>query len=161
MDGTAAAGETEQERPRLRVIEILRQYVDEFAWRYRRQAVPQVQSVLGKIALCRTAVLKGHKYRCPQCHHEIPVYNSCADRSCPQCSGARRADWLDKTAELLLPGVDYFQTVFTLPDVISHLAISYRREICDLLFRAAAEVLQKVLRDEQGLNAAALMVLHT
>jgi hypothetical protein len=51
--------------------------------------------------------------------------------------------------------------VFTLPDVVSDLAISYRRAICDLLFRAAAEVLQKVLRDEQGFNPAALMVLHT
>ena len=30
--------------------------------------------------------------------------------------GARRADWLDKTSELLLPKVNYFQVVFTLPD---------------------------------------------
>ena len=33
------------------------------------------------------------------------MYNSCTDRHCPLCCGARRATWLDKTRTLLLPGV--------------------------------------------------------
>ncbi len=45
------------------------------------------------------------------------------DRHCSQCSGARRADWLDKAAGLLLPGVTYFQVVFTLPDKLSSLIL--------------------------------------
>jgi len=68
---------------------------------------------------------------------------------------------LDKTAGLLLPGVDYFQVVFTLPDVVSHLALSHRREMFDLLFRTAWEALRDVVQEEQGFRPAAVMVLHT
>jgi hypothetical protein len=60
------------------------------------------------------------------------------DHRHPQCGGARRADWLDKTSQLLLPKVNYFQVVFTLPYVLKYLArymtggpISDRRIISD------------------------------
>jgi len=102
--------------PSLRVIDLLRQYTPAYLQQYGRQAETQVQSVLAKLALCRTAVLGGHTYECPQCQHRCQVYNSCIDRHCPQCSGGRRADWLAKTSELLLPNLDYFQVVFTLPE---------------------------------------------
>ena len=39
------------------------------------------------------------------------VYNSCGDRICPQCSGARRSAWLDKTTKLIEREVTYFQVV--------------------------------------------------
>ena len=129
--------------------------------RHRRQAVPQVQSVLAKLALCRTAALGGRTWECPQCQHRCQLYNSCTDRHCPQCSGAKRADWLDKTAGLLLPGVDYFQVVFTLPDELSRLALAQRREIFNLLFRTAWASLREVLQEELQIDPAALMVLHT
>ncbi len=38
------------------------------------------------------------------------------DRHCPQCRGARRADWVDQTAQLVRGGIEYFQVVFTIPD---------------------------------------------
>lgn len=40
------------------------------------------------------------------CQHRADVYNSCLDRLCPLCRGGRRATWLDKTAELLLPKIE-------------------------------------------------------
>jgi len=89
------------------------------------------------------------------------VYNSCGDRHCPQCSGARRADWLSSTAALLLPGIKYFQVVFTIPDRLSSLALGNRRAIYDLLFHSAWESLRDVIAEEQGFEAAAAMVLHT
>ena len=117
--------------------------------------------MLAKLSLCRTKALGGHTYECPRCQHQCQVYNSCTDRHCPQCSGARRADWLDKTAELLLPGVDYFQVVFTLPDLLSSLALGHRSEIFDLLFHTAWKSLRDVMRQELQIEPAALMVLHT
>jgi hypothetical protein len=143
------------------VIDLLRQYTPEFVERFGGQAVPHVQSVLAKLALCRTAALGGHVYECPQCHARCPVYNSCLDRHCPLCRGGRRADWLDKTAELRLPGIDYFQVVFTLPDDLSALMLGHRRATYRLLFHAAWEALREVLRAELGCEPAALMVLHT
>jgi hypothetical protein len=125
------------------------------------QAVPQVQKVLAKLALCRTSALGGHTYECPQCQHRCQVYNSCLDRHCPLCGGGRRADWLDKTSELLLPNIDYFQVVFTLPDDLWPLMLGNRRPTYRLLFHAAWEALQEVLREELGCEPAALMVLHT
>jgi len=123
--------------------------------------VPQIQSVLAKLALCRTAALGGHVRECPRCQHRCPVYNSCLDRHCPQCSGGRRADWLAKTAELLLPKIDYFQVIFTLPEPLWPLMLGNRRATYRLLFRAAWEALQEVLREELGCEPAALLALHT
>ena len=88
-------------------------------------------------------------------------YNSCTDRHCPQCSGARRGDWLDKAAELLLPGVTYFQVVFTLPDKLSSLILGNRAPLYRVLMHAAWESLRESIESELGMQAAGLMVLHT
>jgi predicted RNA-binding Zn-ribbon protein involved in translation (DUF1610 family) len=117
-------------------------------------------NVLSRILLCRTATLKGHVYECPSCHSRLNVYNSCVDRHCPQCGGARRADWLDKTSQLLLPKVNYFQVVFTLPDdQLSGLILGNRRALYDLLFHAAWRALDEVLRDTGQFQPAAQFVL--
>ena len=120
----------------------------------------QVISVLSRILLCRSATLKGHIYKCPGCQDEKNVYNSCTDRHCPQCGGAKRADGLDKTRELILPKVNYFQVVFTLPDKLSGLILGNRKELYDLLFHSAWGALDKKLREQQ-FKPAAHLVLHT
>jgi hypothetical protein len=89
------------------------------------------------------------------------IPNSCGDRHCPQCRGARRAAWVDSATKKIVPGVDYYQVVFTLPDRLSWLALGNRRKIFNLLFHAAWKSLKKVLEDEQAYEAAASMVLHT
>ena len=91
----------------------------------------------------------------------MPVYNSCTDRHCPQCRGARRADWVDHTAQLLRAGTEYFQVVFTIPDKLSSLVLGNRRALYRLLFRSAASALQRSIGDECGMQAASTMVLHT
>jgi hypothetical protein len=143
------------------VATLLRRYTAEYVARHRSQAVPQVQSTLAKLSLCRTAALGGRRYRCGSCENECTVYNSCGDRHCPQCSGAKRADWLTSTAALLRPGLDYFQVVFTIPEQLSALTLGNRRAMYDLLFDAAWQSLRKVIGEEQGFEAAAAMVLHT
>ena len=75
--------------------------------RFPQQAVPQVQSTLAKLSLCRTAALNSRRYRCSDCAQECIVYNSCGDRHCPICSGAKRADWIDSSSQLILDGIDY------------------------------------------------------
>ena len=117
--------------------------------------------MLAKILLCRTPTLRGHVYECPECYGRCNVYNSCTDRHCPLCSGARRATWLDKTRTLLLPGVSYFQVVFTLPDKLAPLILGNRKPLYDLLFRSAWRSLEVTLRTEGQFQPAAVMVLHT
>ncbi|MFO7906001.1 MAG: transposase zinc-binding domain-containing protein [Pirellulaceae bacterium] len=140
-------------------MDVLRSYTPSLLKRVR--LAYQAKNVLSRILLCRTATLKGRRYKCPECHSECNVYNSCVDRHCPQCGGARRADWLEKTEQLILPEINYFQVVFTLPDQLSGLILGNRGLLYDLLFRAAWRALDETLRDIGQFQPAAQLVLHT
>lgn len=128
----------------------------------RSQAATHVRSTLAKLSLCRTAALGEHLYQCESCERRVIVYNSCGDRHCPQCAGAKRRDWLDSSAQLLLlPGVLFYQVVFTIPDHLSALTLGNRQVMFDLLFRSAWRALRQVIENEQEFEAAAAMMLHT
>lgn len=75
--------------------------------------------------------------------------------------GVRRADWVNKTANLLHPAVTYFQVVFTVPDKLSSLVLGNRRPLYKLLFHASWRALRARVRNECRMDAAATMVLHT
>ena len=68
---------------------------------------------------------------------------------------------MDKVAEFILPGVNYFQVVFTLPDRLSGLILGNRRELYTLLFHSAWNSLDTLLRRTGKFLPAAQMVLHT
>lgn len=89
------------------------------------------------------------------------MYNSCGDRHCPQCGGARRAEWSGKASEVILPGVPYFQVVFTLPDKLSPLILGNRASLYNLLFQSAWRALKTQVLRTGKFHPAALMVLHT
>ena len=139
---------------------MIKRYTPNYVARYRPQIAAQVSSTLARIGFCRTAAMGGRTYECQQCQTKVSLYNSCADRHCPQCSGARRGDWLDKAAELLLPGVTYFQVVFTLPDKLSPLMLGNRAVLYRVLMQTAYQSLQERIAAELGRQSAALLVLH-
>jgi hypothetical protein len=143
------------------VAEILKEHAAAFVAHHPRQAAPQVQSTLAKLALCRTAALGGRTLCCPSCDHRRVVYHSCGDRHCPQCRGARRAAWVESMRPLLLSGVMYFQVVFTLPPALASLALGHRREMYHLLLQAAWRALAETIEAQCGFEPAALLVLHT
>lgn len=145
----------------LTVADLLKHYTPDFIGRYRPQLASHVESTLARIGFCRTAPLGGRTYGCEECGSRVSIYNSCTDRHCPRCSGARRSDWLDKASELLLEGVTYFQAVFTVPEKLSALMLGNRRELYRVLMHAAYQSLSESLRTERGMQPAALLVLHT
>ena len=100
-------------------------------------------------------------YQCDGCEQLSVVYNSCGDRHCPQCRGAKRSQWTDRASQLLLEDVDYYQVVFTLPDTLSRMALANRMAMADLLCQSAWKSLAKTIRKEQGYDPAVMMVLHT
>ena len=120
-----------------------------------------VQSTLAKLSLCRSSALGGRWYRCDDCERITKLHNSCGDRHCPCCSGGKRRDFSQRASKLLLDGVDYYQVVFTLPEVLSALALGNRQEIAEVLFTSAWKAMKKTITQEQGFDPAALMVLHT
>jgi len=117
---------------------------------------------LRAVAICRTADLGGHIDRCSHCGHEVISYNSCRNRHCPKCQSLAKASWLDaRKAELL--NVDYFHLVFTLPKVLNQIALQNKKEVYNILFKAASKTLLTIAGDSKhlGVQTGFMAVLHT
>jgi hypothetical protein len=145
----------------LTVHALIKRFTPAFIAKHREHTSAQVESTLARLDFCRTAPMGGRTFTCKTCEAQVSMFNSCGDRHCPQCSGARRGDWLEKAAKLLLPDITYFQVVFTLPDKLSSLILGNRRSLYSVLMRAAADALEQVIASECGMQSAALIVLHT
>ncbi len=151
------------EGPPLEVADLVRAAGQGFLVHSRKWLCGQHLKVSSAIARCRTAALGGHRLRCDGCDHELPiVYNSCLDRHCPKCQAGTRKRWLEARHKELLP-VRYLHVVFTLPRVLSQLALQNKAAIYSLLLRASAQTLLKVARDPKHLGAEIgfLSILHT
>ena len=149
-------------RPTLEVADVVRQYGAAYLARYGATVSPEQHRALRAIAVCRTAALGGHATQCDQCGHLEITYNSCSNRHCPKCPGRAQAAWLAaREAELL--DVPYVHAVFTLPHLLSPLALQNPRVMYTFLFQAVAETLLTVARDPHHLGAdiGFLAVLHT
>lgn len=129
--------------------------------KYGDRVCPHVQSALLRMHFCRSSDLGKRTYRCDPCDYETTILNSCGDRNCPQCSGAKRRNWLESTLSLTVPQATYFQVVFTLPEQLSSLALGNRTEIYNLLFETAWESLRTKIEKDLGIQASGLAVLHT
>jgi hypothetical protein len=147
-------------RPRLEAAEVFRSCQDEYFATHSASA--QQRRAFRNIVACRTAALGGHVNRCDRCAHEEVSYNSCRDRHCPKCQARRQADWCEARGRDLLD-VPYFHLVFTLPNQLAPLALQNQRVLYNLLFRAAAETLLTLARDQKHLGAhiGFLAILHT
>jgi hypothetical protein len=140
------------------VIDALRRFAP--AYLQQRRIAASTASTLESLLGCRTAALGGHRYECEDCGFTAVLYNSCGNRHCPQCQGARRRRWVDAQQRLLLP-VPHFQVVFTLPAELRPIAYRFPREVYDLLFQAAQQTLQTLAATKWRAKPAILVVLHT
>ena len=114
------------------------------------------------ISQCGTAALGAHTDRCECGHVERIAYNSCRHRSCPQCRGGRRAEWLSSLNQHLLP-CDHAHVIFTVPADLNGWWRFNRVTFAELLMRAARESLRDLLADPRYLGAmpGIISVLHT
>jgi hypothetical protein len=149
-------------RPPLEVADVVRACRAAFLARRGATLSAVQRRALVDVASCRTAALGGHVHRCGACGHEAIAYNSCRNRHCPKCQGARTAAWLQREASLLLP-VDYYHVVFTLPPAVAQLVWQNRRWGYTALFRAAQQTLRQVAANPKHLGAQVglVAVLHT
>lgn len=123
---------------------------------------PARQRVMRAIQACRTSQLGGHVESCDSCDYQRIAYNSCRNRHCPRCQGARQAQWLEDRAEDLLP-VEYFHVVFTVPEEIAAIALQNKRVVYGILFAASSATLRTIAADVRHLGAEIgfVSVLHT
>ena len=120
---------------------------------------PHVGQVLSRIRDCRTEAMGGREVACPKCGHVHTEWNSCRDRHCPVCQGARRGLWLEDRRGELLP-VHYMHVVFTLPDVLNPWVLGNRKEGFAALFHAAWDTLD-AFAARQGIQLGMTALLHT
>jgi hypothetical protein len=128
-----------------------------------RQAQPLPRSqlkVMRAIESCRTAALGGHLQQCDSCGYQQPAYNSCRNRHCPKCGSLAKAQWLEDRKADLLP-VGYFHLVFTLPHELNPLALSNKKVLCDILFKAVSQTLLEFGRTHLHGSLGFICVLHT
>ena len=151
------------QRPPLEVADLVHAAGQGFLVRSRGWLRGQHVKVLSAIARCRTAALGGHRVKCDDCDYEPAIsYNSCRDRHCPKCQANTRKRWLDARRSELLP-VRYLHVVFTLPRLLSQLALQNKKVLYSLLLRTSAETLLQVARDPRHLGAEIgfFSILHT
>jgi predicted RNA-binding Zn-ribbon protein involved in translation (DUF1610 family) len=65
------------------VADIFRQYGPAYRAKYAKRIPPIHLAVMQAIEDCRTPVLGGHIYHCPDCDETIYRYHSCRNRHCP------------------------------------------------------------------------------
>jgi len=121
--------------------------------KYGKNILPSHRRVMWDVLACRTEVMDGHVYRCPQCLQDRYVYHSCKNRHCPKCQNDQADLWLAKQQRLLLP-VTYFMVTFTLPAEFRSVVRSHQKDLYNLMFRASSAALQKLAQDPRHIGGA-------
>ena len=142
------------------VCSIIRRFYP--AYRRGRRLRADVLRAASRIMDCRTSRMGAHVERC-DCGHLCHVqYNSCRHRSCPQCQGGKRAEWLQKVTSQLLP-CEHAHIIFTVPEPLNVFWQFNRAAFAELLFQASRRTIETLLADPAHLGAkpGIISVLHT
>lgn len=139
---------------------LLREHLSGFL---KNHKIPVYQHrALQKVLCCRTAVLGGHIQRCSAGHLNGVWYNSCKNRTCPQCQSLPGEQWL-LNAQSVLINCSHHHIVFTLPSEL-HCLWKYNRQLLsDILFSAVNETLKVFSNDQRYLGAkpGIMLAQHT
>lgn len=111
---------------------------------------------------CQSDELGHEAWLCRDDYYVLRQPHSCRHRSCPLCNGSQKREWLEKIKNKLLP-CDHYHVIFTLPHELNEIWHHNRRWCSDKLFRATAETLRELLKDERylGGEVGLLSSLHT
>lgn len=144
------------------IAEVFRKYGPDYLDRFSDRMLPSHLSSLEKLVECRTESLGGHLFVCLDCGVLRYSYHSCKNRSCPKCHGTDSKRWIEKRQKELIP-TTYFHIVFTIPKELHELVRSHQKLLYDVLLKAAARSLMKLVADPHyvGGKIAILAVLHT
>lgn len=122
------------------------------------------QHIFSQLHQCHTAALGMHHYQCsdPNCKHLHQQYHSCGHRSCLNCGGLKKEQWIENMTAQLFP-TSYYHVVFTVPHEFNGLMLGNRSILFKLLFDAASATLLQFAADPQHLGAVCgiTAVLHT
>ena len=128
----------------------------------KNKIMPYKKKVMEEIKNCKTEGMGAHKYVCDECGYEEIAYNSCRNRHCPNCQTGKKLKWIEARKEEVL-NIKYYHVVFTIPSEIYLIALQNQEKMYKILFKASAETLQELARDEKYLGGEIgfFSILHT
>ena len=143
-----------------KIQEILNKGLDGYLEKHK--VVGYKQKVIKAIKDCKTEKLGAHKYVCDECGHEEIAYNTCRNRHCPNCQFGKKLKWIEARKSEVL-NVKYYHVVFTIPSEIYTVVLQNQEKMYKILFKASAETLQELAKDEKYLGAEIgfFSILHT
>jgi hypothetical protein len=145
---------------KITLCNILREHGGQYI--HKNKLKGQHKGIITLLSSCQTQALGSHFRECAHCPHRDKVYNSCRNRHCPNCQNKDREQWLDKRMQELLP-VGYYHLVFTIPHELNQLCLQNKKQMYDILFKAASQTVLELSKHTKHLGAdtGLITVLHT
>ncbi|MFQ5584956.1 MAG: transposase, partial [Calditrichia bacterium] len=111
---------------------------------------------------CRTKHRGKHSEYCPDGHYVRSHYNSCHNRTCPQCSSLQLERWLKKQ-EAHLIACDHYHAIFTIAHEFNGIWMNNKKVMTSILFITARDTVFKLLVTGKYLKALPGIIgsLHT
>ena len=145
-------------RPKHEVAEVIERFLERFIEKHRPNGY-QLR-VLGALSQCLTSALGGHKYQCDHCGRDKISYNSCRNRHCPKCQGAKQAFWIEDRMNNAYP-VNHYHIVFTVPEVLNTICLLDSKWFYNHLFATVWDTLRSFGYSHYGIESGAICILHT
>ena len=145
-------------RPKFEVAQIVDRFGQQFVERYHPNSF--MVRTLDALQKCRTSALGGHIDYCDRCGEQRISYNSCGNRHCPKCQGAKQALWVEDRMNDALD-VKYFHIIFTVPEELNQICINGSKLFYKSLFDSVWSVLHQFGYTTYGVETGAICVLHT
>ena len=141
---------------------IFKKHGNSYIRKYSRSMLPSQKKTFDDILKCRTPILGGKVYYCPDCKKYEYSYHSCGNRNCPKCQNDKADIWLENNKKLLLP-VNHFMVTFTIPEELRKYARSYQKLFYNLMFKCSSKSMEKLSLDPKyiGGKLGMIGILHT
>lgn len=143
---------------RFELAQVIEQFAKPFVQKYNPNAYHL--RILSAITQCRTPSLGWHEMACDHCAEVTYAYNSCRNRHCPKCQGAKQVFWVEDLMHATLP-VKHYHVVFTLPHELNEVCLSNTAAYYNLLFAAVWDTLRAFGYAYFGTETGAVCMLHT
>jgi len=146
----------------IEIADIFRKHGSSYLNQYSFNMLPSHRKAFFDIQRCRTPIMGGKVYFCPDCNKYEYSYHSCGNRSCPKCQNDKANLWLEKNNNLLLP-VNHFMVTFTIPAELRTLSRSNQKLFYTTLFKASSKTMEKFSPDPKyvGGKLGMIGILHT
>lgn len=147
----------------IKLSDIFRKYGEAYLNKYSYNMLPSHKKAIWDISFCRTPVMGGQVYQCPDCNQYHYSYHSCGNRNCNACQNDKTESWLESKKELLI-SANYFMVTFTIPDSsLGSFVRENQKLFYNILFKSSAQSIDALSSNPKyiGGKPGYIGILHT